>query len=351
MPGAGRPGRRAGATRHTPGSTSAWRTGATTPCRRGTSGSRTTRRDPDAGGGRVHPAAEPTRSASPTPCTTPAGWRTCCATARPASATATECVTLSEEQGFAFWKALGIVSRGTGHMVAGRPGRRSRTWPRGWPCTTRPVRGSRSPSTTGSSPRSTCGPGGRPRRARELATALAACEESNNRVYEAELHRLAGEVALADSPAGPGRGGSGVPPVPGRGAQPGGAARGSSAGRRASPGCGTAAAADRRGPRPARRRSTAGSPRALPPRTCATPGDCSPNSTPRCRRDLPGAPAPCFGRRRARTPACARDQGPLSVRRQSITVSGGGRGELIRCTAYRPCGYGRAPRRREAIRN
>ena len=31
-----------------------------------------------------------------------------------------ECLTLSAEQGFPFWKALGMMSRGTGHMVAGR---------------------------------------------------------------------------------------------------------------------------------------------------------------------------------------------------------------------------------------
>ena len=31
-----------------------------------------------------------------------------------------ECLTLSAEQGFPFWKALGLMSQGTGHMVAGR---------------------------------------------------------------------------------------------------------------------------------------------------------------------------------------------------------------------------------------
>jgi predicted ATPase len=42
---------------------------------------------------------------------------------------------------------------------------------------------------------------GRPAEARrELATALDATKETYSRVCEAELHRLAGEVALADSP-------------------------------------------------------------------------------------------------------------------------------------------------------
>jgi predicted ATPase len=111
-----------------------------------------------------------------------------------------ECVTLSEEQGFAFWKALGIVSRGTGHMVAGRAAQALAEVSAGLALY----------HTTGSRKSLSEYHGflaeihlraGRPADARrEIATALAVCEETNNRVYEAELHRLTGEAALADAP-------------------------------------------------------------------------------------------------------------------------------------------------------
>jgi predicted ATPase len=114
-----------------------------------------------------------------------------------------ECVTLSEEQGFAFWKALGTVSRGTGHMVAGRADQ----------ALAQVGAGLAQYHTTGSRKSLSEYHGflaeihlraGRPADARrEIANALAVCEQTNNRVYEAELHRLSGEVALATAPPDP----------------------------------------------------------------------------------------------------------------------------------------------------
>jgi predicted ATPase len=114
-----------------------------------------------------------------------------------------ECVSLSEEQGFAFWKALGTVSRGTGHMVAGRVDQ----------ALAQVGAGLALYHTTGSRKSLSEYHGflaeihlraGRAADARrEIATALAVCEQTNNRIYEAELHRLSGEVALAAAPPDP----------------------------------------------------------------------------------------------------------------------------------------------------
>ncbi|AMV28434.1 Serine/threonine-protein kinase PknB [Gemmata sp. SH-PL17] len=114
-----------------------------------------------------------------------------------------ECVAVSEEQGFAFWKALGIISRGTGHMVADRPDQ----------ALAQVSAGLTLYHTTSSRKSLSEYHGflaeihlraGRPEVARtEIEAGLAACERTNNRVYEAELHRLAGEVALATVPPDP----------------------------------------------------------------------------------------------------------------------------------------------------
>jgi class 3 adenylate cyclase/predicted ATPase len=116
---------------------------------------------------------------------------------------AEECLALSEEQGFAFWKALAVIGRGTGHMVAGRTGPALAD-----------VAGGLTPYLATGSRKSLAEyhgflgeihlRAGRPAEARrELATALDATKETYSRVHEAELHRLAGEVALADSPPDP----------------------------------------------------------------------------------------------------------------------------------------------------
>ncbi len=111
-----------------------------------------------------------------------------------------ECVTLSTDQGFAFWEALGIVSRGTGHMVAGRLddalrevesaiGKYLKT-------------GSRKSMAEyhGFLAEVHC-QAGRPDDAlREVDEALATADRTNSRCYEAELHRIKGEALMARTP-------------------------------------------------------------------------------------------------------------------------------------------------------
>ena len=112
-----------------------------------------------------------------------------------------ECVALSTDQGFAFWKALGLMSRGTGRMVSGELDEALRS-----------VEAALAAYLKTGSRKSLAeyhgflaeihGKAGRPDDAlREVDEALATADRTNSRCYEAELHRLRGEILLARSPA------------------------------------------------------------------------------------------------------------------------------------------------------
>jgi predicted ATPase len=110
------------------------------------------------------------------------------------------CVALSEDQGFAFWKSLGIVNRGTGHMVAGRPAQahplieeglglylatgslKSLAEYHGFLAEIHRQAGRFSDAV------------------READAALAIAGRTNSRMHEAELHRVRGEALLGSSP-------------------------------------------------------------------------------------------------------------------------------------------------------
>ena len=112
-----------------------------------------------------------------------------------------EVIALSAEQGFAFWAALGAISRGSGLLVQGRLEEALGDITRG-------VAAFRA---TGSNMSLSHYHGyfaeihwkaGRPREAQqELDETFASVERSNNRFYEAELHRLQGEVLRAGTGA------------------------------------------------------------------------------------------------------------------------------------------------------
>ena len=108
-----------------------------------------------------------------------------------------ECHALSADQGFPFWKALGQMSRGTGHMVAGRLDEALRE-----------VREALAAYLATGSRKSLAeyhgflaeihARAGRPDEAlAEADEALAIADQSDSRCYEAELHRLRGEALLA----------------------------------------------------------------------------------------------------------------------------------------------------------
>ncbi len=113
-----------------------------------------------------------------------------------------ECLAISAEQGFPFWKALGMMSRGTGHMVAGRLDEALRVVEEalmaylatGSKKSLAEYHGFLAEIHAGA---------GRPHDAlREVDEALAFADRSNSRCQEAELHRIKGEVLRAlDSPA------------------------------------------------------------------------------------------------------------------------------------------------------
>ena len=112
-----------------------------------------------------------------------------------------ECLAISLEQGFPFWKALGIMSRGTGHMVEGRLGEALRL--------VEDALGAYLPTGSKKSLAEYHGflaeihaRAGRPEDAlREVDEALTIAERSNSRCYEAELHRIKGEALLALDPS------------------------------------------------------------------------------------------------------------------------------------------------------
>ncbi len=106
-------------------------------------------------------------------------------------------IALSAEQGFAFWSALGTVSRGSGLLVQGRLDEVLADITRG-------VAAFRATGSTMSLSHyhgyfaEIDWKAGRPHEAlRELEDGLNAVERSNNRFFEAELRRLQGEVWLA----------------------------------------------------------------------------------------------------------------------------------------------------------
>jgi serine/threonine protein kinase/predicted ATPase len=108
-----------------------------------------------------------------------------------------ECLTISAEQGFPFWKALGMMSRGTGRMVAGQidealglveeamaaylqtGSRKSLAEYHGFLAQIHREAGRLEDAL------------------REVDEALAIADRSNSRCQEAELHRLRGEVVRA----------------------------------------------------------------------------------------------------------------------------------------------------------
>ena len=111
-----------------------------------------------------------------------------------------ECLAISAEQGFPFWKALGMMSRGTGHMVAGRLDEALRVVEEAMAAYL-PTGSRKSLAEYHGFLAEIHGKAGRLEDAlREVEDALAFADRSNSRCQEAELHRIKGEVLRALDP-------------------------------------------------------------------------------------------------------------------------------------------------------
>ena len=112
-----------------------------------------------------------------------------------------ECLSLSAEQGFPFWKALGMMSRGTGHMVAGRLDEALRVVEEALAAYLRTGSRKSLAEYHGFLAEIHWKAGRLEDASREVDDALAIADRSNSRCYEAELHRIKGEVARALDPS------------------------------------------------------------------------------------------------------------------------------------------------------
>ena len=111
-----------------------------------------------------------------------------------------ECLAISAEQGFPFWKALGMMSRGTGRMVAGRLDEALRLVEEALAAYL-PTGSRKSLAEYHGFLAEIHRKAGRPEDAlREVDDALAIAGRSNSRCQEAELHRIRGEVVRALDP-------------------------------------------------------------------------------------------------------------------------------------------------------
>ena len=111
-----------------------------------------------------------------------------------------ECLAISAEQGFPFWKALGMMSRGTGHMVAGRLDEALRVVNEALDAYLRTGSKKSLAEYHGFLAEIHWKSGRLEDALREVDEALAIADRSNSRCQEAELHRIKGEVLLALGP-------------------------------------------------------------------------------------------------------------------------------------------------------
>jgi serine/threonine protein kinase/predicted ATPase len=111
-----------------------------------------------------------------------------------------ECLAISAEQGFPFWKALGMMSRGTGHMVAGRLDEALRVVHEALDAYMKTGSRKSLAEYHGFLAEIHWKSGRLEDALREVDEALAIADRSNSRCQEAELHRIKGEVILAIDP-------------------------------------------------------------------------------------------------------------------------------------------------------
>ncbi len=108
-----------------------------------------------------------------------------------------ECLALSAEQGFPFWKALGMMSRGSGHMVAGRLDEALRVVEEALAAYLRTGSRKSLAEYHGFLAEIHWKAGRLDAAARRVVEALEIADRTNSRCQEAELHRIKGEILLA----------------------------------------------------------------------------------------------------------------------------------------------------------